>query len=900
MRKCFFLFLILSSIFSKRIIAQNCPPNIDFENGDFGSWQCSIGTTSLASNTQNVINLTPSAPQLGRHEIISSSTAPALDSYGNFPKLCPYGGAYSVKLGNNSVGAKAEGISYTFVVPATLDTFSFTYFYAVVFENPNHDIAEQPRFFVTAYDVLTNQTINCASYNYVASGSIPGFQVCTFDNTVLYKPWSPVSIQFAGLAGRTVRLEFKTADCTIGGHFGYAYLDVGTGCSNILATAPYCVETNSVILNAPFGFQTYTWYNSNFTTVVGNQQSITLSPPPAANNVFYVDVIPYPGFGCRDTLQATVTALPVPDTPVVANRFYCQFQTVTPFNIIPLPNCELLWYTSAVGGIGTNIAPTINTSTIGTFNFYVSQKKLFGCESLRKHITVIVTAAPLVSFIINNNKQCLNNNMFSFTSNSSFVQSGATYTWTFGDGQTSTAGPIVTHTYANAGQYNVKLRIENNTTCSGEKTVPVTVVPKPIADFTAPLTACENQTLLTVNNISSVPNNLSIITQWWWSSNGVINAQQNLTPFIANVPGLFPIKLVVTSTEGCKSDTTTKSINVHFKPTAVFTNSIPLCDNNLIKFNNTSSLPSQASPDYIQKWNWTYNNTTTSSLQNPSMFFAQGALRIKLVVETDFGCKSDSIIKNIFINTAPKAQLSINDSCAKRNIIFNASDLTNTTTNWLWDFGNGQTILPATVNKNYLKETNFSLKLIAQNNFGCYDTLIRPIKIYGNKALAGLDLTAAIDQPVQLNANGYVGSTYLWTPNLGLNNNTIENPIAVLDKDQLYNLFSTTAEGCDSYSKIFIKRYKGPTIYIPSAFSPNGDGVNDLLHVTPVGYNKFEFFAVYNRFGQRLFYTTDYKKGWDGTFNGQKQDPATYIAVAKAINYKGEIMLEKQTIILIR
>lgn len=349
--------------------AQNfCPPNIDFERGDFTGWKCAIGSTSV-NDSLNIISLTPSPPTPGRHEIISDTTQ-RKDYYGNFPIRCPYGGKYSVKLGNMNTGAEAEGISYTFKVPSFVDTFSFTYFYAVVFEDPGHDPWEQPRFFVTAYDSATGALINCASYNYISSGSIPGFKHSANDFGVLYKDWSPVTIQFAGLANRTVVLEFKTADCTIGGHFGYAYLDVGSACSNVLATAPYCVETNSLILNAPYGFQSYTWYNSNYTAVIGTQQSVTLSPPPANNTIFYVDLVPYPGYGCRDTAYATVTPLPVPDTPQCPSPIgYCQYDAPAPLVATGANGNEIWWYSSATGGIGSQTPPIPSTATAGTFDY---------------------------------------------------------------------------------------------------------------------------------------------------------------------------------------------------------------------------------------------------------------------------------------------------------------------------------------------------------------------------------------------------------------------------------------------------------------------------------------------------------------------------------------------------
>ncbi len=321
--------LLCTFVFYAKISAQTCPANLDFESGTFANWQCFIGSTQTvvdsSGTVQNQITLNPSRPITNRHVIISKASNP-IDPYGGFPTLCPYGGKYSVKLGNDSIGAQAEGFRYDFIVPATVDTFTFTYFYAVVFQDPGHTPPEQPRFFVTAYDIATGVVVNCASFDYVSTGAIPGFEKSNVGTDVLFKRWTPASLQFAGLNGRAVRLEFKTADCTKGGHFGYAYLDVGNACSNILATAPYCVETNSVILNAPYGFQYYTWYTEDYSKIVGNQRTLTLSPPPATTGSYHVDVVPYPGYGCRDTLQASVLPLPVPDTPIAQSEYtFCQY-----------------------------------------------------------------------------------------------------------------------------------------------------------------------------------------------------------------------------------------------------------------------------------------------------------------------------------------------------------------------------------------------------------------------------------------------------------------------------------------------------------------------------------------------------------------------------------------------
>jgi hypothetical protein len=151
-----------------------------------------------------------------------------------------------------------------------------------------------------------------------------------------------------------------------------------------------------------------------------------------------------------------------------------------------------------------------------------------------------------------------------------------------------------------------------------------------------------------------------------------------------------------------------------------------------------------------------------------------------------------------------------------------------------------------------------------QTTYGCLDTIIRPFILYDNKALAGRDTVAAKDEPVHMDAHGGLHVQYRRSPATGLNNDNVENPVATYDKDQLYRLEALTDKGCDSHSKIFIKRYKGAELYIPNAFSPDGDGSNDVLKIFPVGIKTFKFFAVYNRYGQEVYRTSDYTHGWDG------------------------------------
>ncbi len=160
------------------------------------------------------------------------------------------------------------------------------------------------------------------------------------------------------------------------------------------------------------------------------------------------------------------------------------------------------------------------------------------------------------------------------------------------------------------------------------------------------------------------------------------------------------------------------------------------------------------------------------------------------------------------------------------------------------------------------------------------------------------DTTAAVNEPIQLKAGG--SQFFLWSPQTGLNNPMIANPVAILQNDITYTVTVSNATGCKDTAKVNIKVYKGPEIYVPNAFTPNGDGRNDLLRPIVIGFKSFEYFAVYNRWGQLMYRTADYRRGWDGTFKGRAQVADAYVWMARGITYKGQVIERKGSAVLIR
>jgi gliding motility-associated-like protein len=146
---------------------------------------------------------------------------------------------------------------------------------------------------------------------------------------------------------------------------------------------------------------------------------------------------------------------------------------------------------------------------------------------------------------------------------------------------------------------------------------------------------------------------------------------------------------------------------------------------------------------------------------------------------------------------------------------------------------------------------------------------------------------------------------YSWTPVEYLNNPSISHPIAIINtpvNDVTFTVKATElSSGCTGQSSIVVKVYNtGPDILVPKAFTPNGDGKNDIMCPILLGISRLDYFSIYNRWGQLIYSTSQPNAGWDGTVNGTAQPSGAYIYTAKGIDYLGNTITKNGTIVLIR
>lgn len=153
-------------------------------------------------------------------------------------------------------------------------------------------------------------------------------------------------------------------------------------------------------------------------------------------------------------------------------------------------------------------------------------------------------------------------------------------------------------------------------------------------------------------------------------------------------------------------------------------------------------------------------------------------------------------------------------------------------------------------------------------------------------------------QSGQLSARPF-GTAYQWLPVTGLSTPNAANTEVRVQQDQEFTVRFTESTGCVVVDRVRVRVFEGEGLYVPNAFTPNGDGRNDLLRVIGPGL-KLKFFRVFNRFGQMMFETTEAGRGWDGSFKGKPQPEDTYVWVLMAEKSDGSPLEGKGFVIITR
>lgn len=388
-----------------------------------------------------------------------------------------------------------------------------------------------------------------------------------------------------------------------------------------------------------------------------------------------------------------------------------------------------------------------------------------------------------------------------------------------------------------------------------------------------------------------------IQSYYWDFGDGTTSTLIDPPTHLYATPGTYEAKLVITGLDGCISDTFRTPINIGAFPVADF-EVYDTCKNNFPRIIDEST--SEFGP--INQWKWTLDGVQVSTSQTPLLAnLDAGTHRLQLQVQTSIGCASQIFTNDFYINRGPMLEMLSENGCWNEPVQLQGRQLDNSTflTEWHWLFPDGSTSQQQLVNKSFSSVGPQEIKLWALASNGCKsDEIVKTIFISRAYAFAGNDTTVMKDQPFLLQGGG--GGVYQWSPPIGLNNTDIQNPTAILQDDTEYILTVTNAEGCVGRDTVKVEVFKGSAIYVPTAFTPNNDGLNDVLKPLYVGIKKIHYFNIFNRWGQKVFSTTDPRKGWDGRLNGAAQSTGTFVWMISAEDHVGKPYQLRGTVTIVK
>jgi gliding motility-associated-like protein len=366
------------------------------------------------------------------------------------------------------------------------------------------------------------------------------------------------------------------------------------------------------------------------------------------------------------------------------------------------------------------------------------------------------------------------------------------------------------------------------------------------------------------------------------------------------IPGTYKVKLYLFNILNCYTwDTIEKSITVHESLKLNFFYKVDPCSRE-VTFTDSSS-------SSITSWQWNFGDGTFSSLQNPPKhtFYANKSYDVTLTVKNKYGCIKTvkhpvSFVDHLVKVDADKAicKGSSTDLLAEGGFEYTWSPIV----------GLNDPSIPNPVASPVI-DTKYTVHIKFVNSFGdtCALDTSTTVHVLDPSTII---LDAKADKDTLLSGESTIihaitnpGLSVQWTPTTGVNDpNALDTPVTPL-QTTTYTVTTLGSFGCIRTDTVTIyivsNACNDENVFVPNTFTPNEDGKNDVLYVRSNSLTNI-YFAVYNRWGELVFETTDIRKGWDGIYKGMKADPAVFAWYLKATCYNGTKFFKKGNVTLIR
>jgi len=462
--------------------------------------------------------------------------------------------------------------------------------------------------------------------------------------------------------------------------------------------------------------------------------------------------------------------------------------------------------------------------------------------------------------------------------------------WDFGDGTTADNLNYPSHIYEKAGKYIITLYVYGYDGLSGTFTDSVIIK---LPNATLSVNTKEGCIGLTPTFKATVQNTSSYL--WDYGDGTIITNTLTTTTHQYNQPGLYLPLLMLNDLNGCSSIASlTDTINVHPNPTVTLTPQDPrIC--------RGQSVTITASGGYTYSWSPT-TGLSNALIANPS---ANPIVTTSYIVtaKDNFGCSNTgnqkiTVVQPIKISVSPN-----NNVCMGKSMQLNVSGATFykwiATTTGLSDTQISNPIATP--------QTTTTYTVTGTEEYHCFtDTANITITVLPLPTVSILPVPETLlGASVPLNIiNSPDVVQWNWSPAASLSCSTCAMPVATPIAQTTYSVTVTNNNGCQATAAVLIKlQCEENRVFTPAAFSPNGDGKNDVFSI--MGISRVKHLIIYSRWGKPIyersnFIASDRSTGWDGTYKGEPQAAGTYAYYAEMECPQGGSFTKAGTVTLVR
>ena len=515
----------------------------------------------------------------------------------------------------------------------------------------------------------------------------------------------------------------------------------------------------------------------------------------------------------------------------------------------------------------------------------------------------ILLSPPPNAIIQTDSTQCLTGNEFRFFYPGNTRVSR--YQWDLGDG-TRSEEESPNHSYTTGGAKTINLVITDQNNCTDTTSADITVLTEAFPDFSLPLTPCEGDSVRFVN-LSTIDSGTVINSYRWDFGDGSISdAQSPVHGF--NAAGQVQIELSVTSGNGCVASIV-QSLTVNAKPSVDFAFDNTVCLDELVNFANASSFEVQLPGTFIDEnsLNWSFGDGSSSNgIPNPTHAYGDGGTyQVLLTATTNEGC-TDSASKSIQV-FEPRLPTNLSDTACINSPINLELDIPESSTVFWYlteddplPFHLGESLGISSLDTSKQYWVSIVTAEGCESERGIVDVFAAP-RGAGNISVSD----TIVELPVSLvnfslNSN-FTPVSYEWEFGDGeVADDSNPNHLYLRSGNFISKLSTSDINGCEYEFFQNISVRKIVNTLIPTAFSPNGDGFNDVLFMGHRLLSQVKI-KIYDRFGKTIFESTDPEFRWNGTGPGGKEVPeGVYTYRLLALDLTGSRIDQLGSITLIR